>query len=335
MKGIMMNSDAESTLVVRGGEIGDLVILSSSLRNLKKRTPWRPLILATLPEHVPLLKGLEFLDDVISIEEIGNRSFFKVFDLQNCVEPPVMGGKIPFQLYTNGDRSDIFDMLLGIASGEKKFSVNVNQEALKKVMGMIFPSEDRSNFFKPADCKFIGIHATARAPIRSIPPEYIKPLSEKIITEFPAKVILFGQLQEANVTPFWSSMSIRSYYADYRRLRELEIPNVINLLDKLNIEEMVALCSLLDFIITSDTAPYHIAAALDKPCLALFGNIAPCTRTTYYPTVKTIYARDINPIPCIPCWDVVESCQPTKYTSDCMRSITPDIIVEKVKQLWE
>ena len=322
-----MNPDSESILVVRNGGIGDIVILSSSLRNLKNRLPWRPLVLATLPEHVCLLKGQPFLDEVISIEEIGNRIFYRVIDCNNWVEPPVMGGKLPFQVYTSEDRSNVFDMCLGVTGGEKKFSVSWSAIASHNIEEIIKPSKED---------KFIGVHATARAPIRSIPPEYIKPLVEKISQEFECKIVLFGQLQEPNVTPFWSSMSIRSYYADYRRLRELEMPNVINLLDKLNIKEMVSLCSFLDFIITSDTAPYHIAAALDKPCLALFGNISPCTRTTYYPTVKVIYAPEVNrDLHCCPCWDVVNSCSPTKYTGDCMRSITPDVIVEKLKEIWK
>jgi len=180
----------------------------------------------------------------------------------------------------------------------------------------------------------IAIHVTSRAPIRSIPPEYVETLCKQVIETFNVPVIIFGKLDLSN---YWTKLQQNHIKKWNEHLRTLEMPGLINLVDKLNIEEMVALCSMVDLIVTSDTAPYHIAAALQKPCLALFGNIPPYTRTQYYPTVKSLFAKHYlrqDQLTCCPCFDVPMSCEPNWYSGDCMRIFTPDLIVEEMKSLW-
>lgn len=50
-----------------------------------------------------------------------------------------------------------------------------------------------------------------------------------------------------------------------------EIPPLINLAGKLNLRQLIAICSVCDIYFGVDTAPMHIAAALGKPTIALFG----------------------------------------------------------------
>jgi ADP-heptose:LPS heptosyltransferase len=114
------------------------------------------------------------------------------------------------------------------------------------------------------------------------------------------------------------------------------------LLNKLNqtphYSEVIAICSLSDLIISPDTGPVHIAGALKKKCIALFGNIKPDTRVRYYRTVKALYPE--GELGCIPCHDVFGSCDlgadrdlSENPGTDCMRLLTPKRIVEAVKEL--
>jgi len=293
--------------VIRMGGLGDLAILSSSLLALKQKEPHRNLVLATRLENMELLAGADYLSRVIFFEDAEKEEWFRVYDCRWGVEPPNIGpGRTSWENYTQRDRSDIFDDLLGIRNGHKKFSVPVDPVSLEKV-GKI-PS------------RVIGIAPTSKSPVRCMPPEYVQPLADLIVSKLGRDVVLFGK------TEGWSQ-----YLADLKGTR------ITNLIDRLSIKESVALISLLDITISPDTGIYHIAAALGRKALVLFGNIHPNTRTTYYPTVKALYPgkegeKICNPWPC---WDVPHVCQltPGTFGSKCMRLFTPERIVAALKEL--
>jgi len=295
--------------VIRMGGLGDLAILSSSLRALKAKVPWRPLVLATLSHNVDLLSGADYLDRVITVDDHDKEKWFKIFDCRWGVEPPTIGpGKLSWEDYIGRDRSDNFDRLLGVQNMmPKDFSVQVEPGAMATMS---------SQFSHKAKGPFIGIAPTSRSPVRCMPPEYVSPLVEMIIQARLGTPVLFGK------TESWSES-----------LASLDLPGTINFIDRLNLKKMVALISLLDMVISPDTGIYHVAAALHKPCLALFGNIEPHTRTTYYPTVRSLYPA--GELHCIPCWDVPGACTivPGVFGSPCMHLLTPERIMEGMKEI--
>ncbi len=292
--------------VIRMGGLGDLAILSSSLLAKKQKEPHRNLVLGTRLENMELLAGAGYLSRVIFFEDAEKEEWFRVYDCRWGVEPPNIGpGRTSWENYTQRDRSDIFDDLLGIRNGHKKFSIPVDHTAQNKVRKLI-PN------------RAIGFSPTSKAPIRSIPHDYVMPVAQQIVSELERPVVLFGK------TEVWS-----------KHLADLEGSMITNLIDRLTIKEAVALISLLEPIISPDTGIYHIAAALGRKALAIFGNIHPKTRTTYYPTVISLFPGKEGEEVCnpFPCWDVPHVCQviPGFSGSKCMRLITPERIVEALK----
>jgi ADP-heptose:LPS heptosyltransferase len=291
------------TCVIRMGGLGDLAILSSSLSKLKMKYPDKPLVLATKQGHVVPMQGLKCLDLVIAISDLDKYRFERVIDLRYAVEPANIGpGKLSWREYTCFDRSDNFDRLCGVNGEQKVFELPIHEVA-RHSMEVFF-----------ASCKrpIIGLNPTCTSIWRAMPPHYVKPVLEGLAEK--GTIILFGK------TEAWN--------ADLRRLRK---KNAINLLDSWDLEHLIAGCSLMDLIITPDTGTLHIGAALKRPTLGLFGNIDPATRTTYYPTVKTIYQAAA--LPCIPCWDVPGACWEEKPGADCMRAITPEKICETARMM--
>lgn len=292
--------------VMRMGGLGDVTILSSSLSALKEKIPHRPLVFATMPHNVPVLMGAEYLERIITIEEAERQPWFKVFDCRWGVEPPNIGpGKTTWHDYTSTDRSDIFDRLLGVQS-KKEFSIAVDKKAAAQVQALL------SGLKRP----LVGIAPTSRSPIRCIPPEFVHPMSSLVTQTMKARVVLFGKTEP------WS-----------KPLAAISGDKILNLIDLLDVKEMVALVNSLDYIISPDTATYHVAAALKKPCLAIFGNIEPHTRTTYYTTVKAVFPY--GELPCIPCWDVPHVCHrvPNMFGAPCMRLFTPQRIIEELRDM--
>ncbi len=299
---------AETNVVVRQGGLGDLVMLTPGLRALKKKEPKRPLVLATSRENIPLLEGAPYLDGVIPLEQWVGTEFQHCYDLRYAVEPPELGGgKLPWQDYCSKDRSDIFDEALGVKNGHRTFKVfglPVNSQSWWKLKTLL----DKSP--RPR----IGLAATCKSVVKCVPPDYISPLVAHLIPEFQGTVVLFGQ------TDGWN-----------RELSGIRGAGVVNLIDQLSLQEAVALVSLMDIVVSPDSAPTHFAGALGVKCVALFGSIAPKTMTKYYPTVKSLYPE--GELSCIPCGGQI-SCQMAegRFGAECMRLLTPERIVAATRE---
>jgi ADP-heptose:LPS heptosyltransferase len=202
------------------------------------------------------------------------------------------------------DRSDLFDRLLRVES--KKNYVLPVDEAHK---------EDLLKRFGSVRKPHIGIVATSKSSVRVIPQDYIEPLAKGLLKAFGGTVFLLGKAEP------WG-----------QAIGSLKGRHIVNLVDHLFLPEAVAMTSLLDFMISPDTAPVHFAAALKVKTIGLFGNIHPRTRTTYYPMVTPIYPE--GEMPCIPCWDKPKCNHRGKIGADCMRIMTPDRIVAEAKRVW-
>lgn len=70
----------------------------------------------------------------------------------------------------------------------------------------------------------------------------------------------------------------------------------------LNLRQMVALISVSDILVCPDSSGYHFSQALENPVksVVLFTVIHPSHRCCYYPEVYPIAPYDLN---CFPCWD--------------------------------
>ena len=298
----------QSIGVVRDYALGDLVMLSASLKALKQKNPSRPLILVTNSNLFDVLNGADYLDAILPKHSYAHADFYRTYDVCSAVE--VEGpGKLPVTAYRSMARPDIFAELLGVEGGATQFPVPVDQEALRKMRVLL------------RGCKppIIGLAATCQSPVRTIPLEYVEPLAKKLLESYGGTVVLLGK------TVSWS-----------RWLADLKLPGVINLIDALSIRELIAMCSLMDAMISPDTGTMHIAGALGVKCLALMGNNKPKHFSDFYSTVK-VFQPSTEELPCVPCEDISHSClplQPDKFGAPCMRTMTPERITDVFQEFY-
>jgi lipopolysaccharide heptosyltransferase I len=99
----------------------------------------------------------------------------------------------------------------------------------------------------------------------------------------------------------------------------------LNLCGELSLLEMVEWVRRGDLMVTNDTGPMHVAAALGKPVVALFGPTEP-RRTGPYGQIATALRQ---PLPCAPC--MKPTCaNPNKL--ECLRLISPAMVVAEVER---
>lgn len=100
-----------------------------------------------------------------------------------------------------------------------------------------------------------------------------------------------------------------------------KIPGARDLTGKTNLRQLTALLESAAIVIANDSGPMHIASALGKRLVTLFGPTNP-TRTGPYGRPDTVTRIDI---PCSPCYSRTCSHQ------SCMQWLTPQIVLRQIE----
>jgi heptosyltransferase II len=102
-------------------------------------------------------------------------------------------------------------------------------------------------------------------------------------------------------------------------------PAVRDLTGKTTLDEAIVLLSAADLVISNDSGLMHVAAALDRPLIAIFGSSSP----QFTPPLSQ-HARVVQlPVPCSPCFQRV--CPLGHF--DCMMRLTAPRIREEIGAL--
>ena len=103
----------------------------------------------------------------------------------------------------------------------------------------------------------------------------------------------------------------------------------LNLCDEFSTGKLIAFMDKLDLIISNDSGPMHIAAALRKPQIAIFGSTS--TKLGFKPLNKKaiVLETDLN---CQPCsLHGRKKCPRTHF--NCMRNINPQQLANGICEL--
>jgi heptosyltransferase-1 len=125
----------------------------------------------------------------------------------------------------------------------------------------------------------------------------------------------------ALVKPLRERFGLRTVIAGDPTAANLWFPDATNLGGKTTLRQLVALLERAALVIANDTGPMHIAAALGRPLVTMYGPTSPI-QTGPYKRMESVIQLDI---PCSPCFS--RSCSHLS----CMRWLT----IEPVLQLAE
>jgi heptosyltransferase-2 len=148
----------------------------------------------------------------------------------------------------------------------------------------------------------------AFGPSKLWPSERFAQIADRLIEQYQATVVL-------SVAPNRQEIQIADRICQHARKTLIHLGQV-----RLEIGELKALLGRADLVITNDTGPRHIAIALKRKVITLFGpNNPQWTQTGCKDEIQIIGAG-----PCVPC-DRPMCRQPQHY---CMESITADQVFE-------
>jgi heptosyltransferase-1 len=101
--------------------------------------------------------------------------------------------------------------------------------------------------------------------------------------------------------------------------------HVINMAGKTDLKQLMSIIKDASFLLTNDTGPMHIAAALSVPVFGIFGPTSEGL-TGPYGNGHTVFKSDIE---CSPCYR--KKCR----TITCMTDISPDEIIKKIVESYK
>jgi lipopolysaccharide heptosyltransferase II len=149
------------------------------------------------------------------------------------------------------------------------------------------------------------------------PVPYWATLIERLIREDRVRVVLTGASSDQ---PLVENV--------LKRTRE----QAINMAGKTSLTQLAALLQRANLLVTGDSGPMHIAAAVCTPLIAIHGPTDPALSGPISPEA-TVLRSDIW---CSPCYNARGPADCRFYTTQCMKNITPDqvlaVLREKLQQ---
>lgn len=161
----------------------------------------------------------------------------------------------------------------------------------------------------PQQRPWIGLHPGARPPARRWPATYFAELADKLADQFGAQILLTGDASE--------DATAQAVIAQMQT-------TAINLAGKTSLGGLAALITRLDLFISNDTGPSHLAQALARPSISIFG---PADHRRWEPLDQEKHKMVRRPVSCSPCgyW----SC-PIDHR--CLRWLTPAQVMQAAQQ---
>ncbi|MFA4967323.1 MAG: glycosyltransferase family 9 protein [Candidatus Margulisiibacteriota bacterium] len=317
-------------ILVRPDAIGDMILLTPTFSLLKQGMPH--CYVAVLGRHYtqPLLIGNYDVDEFRTENSIKRGEFDAILHAYNEF-PYVWKGFINGIKYRVADRTKIlFSFLNNVDSKQKFGDIRYHEvehnlflaKALFDKIGVPYP-EDFDPELKlivpekplPFEVKeeLIGIHPGTGKGNRAWLPEKYAELVNLINDKFPqAQVVLTGS---------------RGEMLNNQKIIDLCKIKPINAAGQTDLETLIVLISKMKCLISVDTGPMHIAAALKRPIVAIspVKYVKP-TRWGPYKTEQVI-VRNTRACPL--------RCNPYKCKlSTCMDAITPEMVLKGLEKIY-
>ena len=341
-------------LVVRGTNwVGDAVMTIPALRALRSLFPAAHITLATRSWAKGLFAETDFLDDLLVHEGSGLKSVVQQvkqwrarnFDVAvlfpNSLESALVASlsRVPLRIgYATDGRQRLLNHPLSVpewrhSRHEVYYYLNIVDQ-LRKVanhpnsnsnlepdMSLAVSDSRKQAALEILRAKGVENSGSQNRPLIALcpgsinsrakrwPTERFAALGDRLRNELGAEVILIGSGGELEVS---------------EEVRLAMQTQPVSLTGQTDLSELVATLSVVDLLITNDTGPAHIAAALGTPTLVVFGPTNPLTTRPFSKTSGIIRI----PPDCAPC--MLRDC-PIDHR--CMTAISPDDVFQRAGQM--
>ncbi|MFH1624072.1 MAG: glycosyltransferase family 9 protein [Pseudomonadota bacterium] len=351
-------------LIIRTHRFGDILQLTPMLRGLRERYPESKISFLVGRDFVQLLEGNPDVNEIIPISEkeyrywLRNspekypRIFNEIYDLVCELKrkdfeivvnrqyewgailahligaETILGGSYsPERGFYFEDRTsrDLFDLIRNNRRANRRnlvdWACSIAGAACHEHRQMFFPTSRRAREQVKAflgsgagqeEKSLVAVQMGAGKSFRQWESENFAEIVYWLVREKGKKVVLIGSEKE-------------KYLAEsIERSLVHETSRLINLVGKTSLQTLGAVLEECEYLITGDTGPMHLAAAVGTSVMALFFGTAYPWETAPYGVGHFILYSDL---PCSPCFDPGEC----KEGHRCKKEIKPRVVMKAIE----
>ncbi|MFA6355709.1 MAG: lipopolysaccharide heptosyltransferase II [Candidatus Omnitrophota bacterium] len=332
--------EVKRILVIKISAVGDCVLATPSLRAIRQKNPKAYIALLTGRLESQVLKGCPYVDEVIIYDRDGrDRGWLRFLELSAEIRRYCFEEVVDFQ---NNSKSHMFAFMstaakrYGYMKGWHGLLLNRavrdnnrpvppvdHQFRVLSLMGIEGASKDLELWPSSADedaarrmleADWVGDHqalvginpgASPRWATKRWPAENFAKLCD-LLAEREIRPVIIGTKDDS---------------ATAENIISMTKSKPVNLTGKTTITELAALMKRLKCLVTSDSAPMHVAAAMKTPFVALFG---PTDPEKHLPPSQdyAVVRRDLG---CAPCY------KPVCSDIRCMREIAVEDVMKAIE----
>jgi lipopolysaccharide heptosyltransferase II len=347
-------------LVIRLDLIGDLVLSLTVLHTLKRTYPDAEIDLLAVPSSAKIALNDPDLSEIITYDPNVWRRPKALIQSKNWHDVEVLLSRLRTKHYDLA--VSVFGEWAGIVavlSGAKR-RVGFGREGYPGFMTHSVPGYH----WKPGDHKHevdycLELAQAAGAAVTEadrVPRLYVDPQASQEIEQLldtegiqPDKLLIACHVSSNNgqskrwPIPYWATLLDRLIREEgaqiiltgtpedlpliekvMSRMRE----HPINLAGKTSLAQLAALLQRADLLISGDSGPMHIAAAVGAPLIAIHGPTDPAMSGPVSPKATVLCSH----IWCSPCYNAQSTADCRFYTTQCMKNVTPTMVFETARK---
>ena len=289
-------------LIIRFSSIGDIVLTTPVIRNLRKKFPSASIHYLTKKKFAGIVQSNPYLDKVLlldddlgkTIKEVKEEKYDQIIDLHHNLRTMRIKAalsSVPFHSFNKLNIEKWLYTNLKINVMPKIHIVDRYMAAVKHLgvindglgLDYFIPKQDE---VKEGDIPFSHSHGYVAIAIgaahntKKLPVEKLQELVQKI--NFP--IILLGSKDD---------------FLNGEKIAEQNTIKIYNACGKFSLNESADIVKNSKLVISHDTGLMHIAAAFKKNTLSVWGNTVPSFGMFPYETQYEIF--QVNKLCCRPC----------------------------------
>ncbi len=322
-------------LVIRFSSIGDIVLTSPILRCLKKQIKDSQVHFFTKIEYQEILEGNPYVDKIFTIggnsdlhqavRELRQEKYDYVIDLHHNLRSSRVKSLLRRKSYSFPKLNFKKFLLTQFKVNKLARDLHVVDryfEAVKAIgvnndqlgLDYFIPKKDHIDFqrfgIKPG---YVAFSIAAKYGTKRLPPDLIIDLIKMI----NKPVVLLGGIADM----------------ENARLIQMACPGTANVCGELLLSKTASVLQQSACVIAFDTGLMHIAAALEKPLLTIWGNtVREFGMYPYMPGNEKLFSIHEVDLKCRPCSKIGYNVCPKKHFK-CMRNQDLEAIAREVNEL--
>ena len=327
-----MQRTIKKVLIIRFSSIGDIVLTTPVIRCVKQQIPDVEVHYLTKQQYLPLVASNPFIDKIFTIHkktseviaQLKSENYDFIIDLHKNLRSSqvLMHLGVASASFHKLNKEKWLLTNLGINLLPKVHIVDRYFHAVKKLhvkndqqgLDFFIPESDNINLkdFFPETFQqgYVALVIGSKQQTKQIPVE--KMLA--IITKLNKAVVLLGGNED---------------FLKAKQVADAVGSSVFNACGMISLNQSASIMQQASCVITPDTGLMHIAAALKKKVISVWGNTSPgFGMYPYYPKdAQNFTIVEVNHLKCRPCSKLGYDACPKKHFR-CMMNIDVDKIIE-------